>query len=312
MDAKSVEQFCRRVLEFDAYVTGHEENIYIPCPLAPIRHAKGSDSSHGFSIKVIPFAPSYGYCWACGWTGRLTTLVRELIDNGLALESDLQLTKDLESEVDFDAIIDLDVYEPEVDMGKPDSYLDQFAAATEELFPRLSQEMIEKWGVRYDPALDRIVFPVYYDGVLQGCQGRSLRPNPTKKYFNYDKFSKGRFLYGSWIDYNPQRVVVVEGPVDCIVVNALTGEHTVALFGSDPTKTQLTKLEGYGEILIFLDNDKAGQKGLHKLVNHLIDKLPLRVVHYHGLGINDPGELEPQQVIDFVNDAVVVENIKEN
>ena len=272
------------------------------CPLAQWTHPKGTNEKESFSFKVVPFGNSYGKCFSCGWTGNSFSLARDYRKySGIDL---MPLVEDLE-ESDYGAMASAMEWEEveEVPKFKPESYLDKFEPLPPEKWPRFSEDVQKKWGLMYDSKENAVVLPVRNkEGLLMGCQGRRLGNHPKGRYYNYDRFSKGRNLFGIHLDFSPA-VVLVEGPTDAMKVNALTGLHTVAMFGNKLSVTQAKLLQAlYDEVYLFPDNDTAGQKHLAYHCSVLSEKT-VHLVSYQGLAYKDPGDLPDDLLQKFLDEA---------
>jgi DNA primase len=140
--------------------------------------------------------------------------------------------------------------------------------------------VIENEGKRYDRFRDRIVFPILNQrGLVVGFGGRVIEGEnePTTgegkgsagpKYLNSPEtpvFEKGRELYGL-----PQareavraanRVVVVEGYMDTVMLAQHGVENVVATLGTATTPAHVQKLLRQAEEVVFcFDGDAAGRR----------------------------------------------------
>ena len=140
--------------------------------------------------------------------------------------------------------------------------------------------VIENEGKRYDRFRDRIVFPILNQrGLVIGFGGRVIeggdgpatgegKGSPGPKYLNSPEtpvFEKGRELYGL-----PQardavraanRVVVVEGYMDTVMLAQHGVENAVATLGTATTPTHVQKLlRQAAEVVFCFDGDAAGRR----------------------------------------------------
>lgn len=286
-----------------------QDNIYIPCPLAPWNHSKGHDHSRGFSIKVDPFGRSPCYCWntECGFKGNLLQLILayERVSNDK--QKGAIKTYNQCSTIDLGDIETLLEDDEEECAAVDPKILEQYAPFRTP-WRGLTASTLEKWDVRFDETRNRILFPVYTrDRVLVGAVGRTVGSHKIK-YLNYWGFKKSKVLFGEGID-DHKHVVILEGQVDALTVwQAFGGAmSSVAIMGSKPSQNQLFRIKTYYEsAVIFLDNDSAGLKGLNFLIEGLVDHIPISYVWkpYHG---NDPGELTAREIVSLVTDAAPIE-----
>src|SRR5262245_3797159 len=130
--------------------------------------------------------------------------------------------------------------------------------------------VVESDGKRYDRFRDRVMFPILNQrGVVVGLGGRVIEGDDTgPKYLNSPEtpvFEKGRELYGL-----PQardairaanRVVVVEGYMDVVMLAQHGVENAVATLGTATTTTHVQKLLRQADEVVFcFDGDAAGRR----------------------------------------------------
>ena len=138
--------------------------------------------------------------------------------------------------------------------------------------------VIENEGKRYDRFRDRVMFPILNQrGIVVGFGGRLLEgeesaaadgKGPGPKYLNSPEtpvFEKGRELYGL-----PQareairatnRVVVVEGYMDVVMLAQHGVENAVATLGTATTPVHVQKLLRQADDVVFcFDGDAAGRR----------------------------------------------------
>lgn len=310
MKARGIASFIADLTGQQILVSPYDEvddhNIYVDCPLAEWTHPKGTNSG-SFSIRVQQTSRSYGYCWSCKWKGTLYRLAIDFAEHSGRNKYDLLALVEQYEDVDLLEIIgSLSFEEENEDMGIRDSLAEytECPSLTNEQFDRLTQEEIDRWEVRYDAKTNRALFPVYTrDLKYKGMQGRSLDPDNKLRWLNLHKFQKSRYLYGGWVDFNPLKAIVVEGPMDVICTHSATKEHTVGLFGSSPGKYQGVALEDYEELILFMDNDPAGWEATQKLVQRYYKTHVIKIVNYEGRSVKDPGELSQADIRSLVNRA---------
>ena len=146
---------------------------------------------------------------------------------------------------------------------------------------KLTDEVIQKFEVGYDPATDSLTFPVYVDGECLFVSRRKVK----YKYFSLPDISP-KPLYG--VDYlTDNEVIVCES-----VINALTcwvyGKQAIALFGTG-SDYQIEKLQELPQrkIILALDPDIYGERGAKKIRRALTGKIVTQYVLPKGKDIND-------------------------
>ena len=129
--------------------------------------------------------------------------------------------------------------------------------------------VVENEGKRYDRFRDRVMFPILNQrGLVIGFGGRVIAGEDGPKYMNSPEtplFEKGRELYGL-----PQardairaanRVVVVEGYMDVVMLAQHGVQNAVATLGTATTPTHVQKLLRQADEIVFcFDGDAAGRR----------------------------------------------------
>jgi DNA primase len=133
----------------------------------------------------------------------------------------------------------------------------------------VSDEAIAAHDTRWDWQSARLVFPLKHMGEgVKGAVGRSLRAKDPKWHF-YWNTDKGHLLYCNTV---PNRTaIVVEGMFDVMALwDAGYKQSVVAPIGAMLTKYQIGVLkERCDHVIVFLDNDQAGQIGTRLLSQRL-------------------------------------------
>ena len=118
----------------------------------------------------------------------------------------------------------------------------------------------------FDKFRNRVMFPIFdVSGNIIAFGGRVM-DNSLPKYLNSPEtiaYSKGNNLYGLNIAKKSQseRVIIVEGYMDCIALHKAGINWAVASLGTALTQPQARLLKKYfNEVIIGYDSDSAGQK----------------------------------------------------
>ena len=263
-----------------------QNNIRCTCPI----HKGGQERTPSCSILLedkLDTPAGTVHCFGCGYRASLVKFISDclgipfreakewllgvseysLVENTRNLELDLQSpvlpSNDNWQEVSLDELKGYDYVHP---------YMHQ---------RKLTDDIIYKFEVGYDPKLDAITFPVYVDGVCRLVCKRRVK----FKRFEMPVINP-KPIYG--LDYlTGNEVIVCES-----IINALTcwsyGRQAVALFGtgSDWQIEQLNKIP-QRHIVLALDGDEAGRKGTARLLKGLKDKIVTVLKIPDGKDIND-------------------------
>ena len=141
----------------------------------------------------------------------------------------------------------------------------------------ISQEAHQLLRLGYDPKLNRVVFPHFFDGKLVGWQTRAIPPSNSwpgttvqiPKYKNTPGFPKAETLYAYDLADRHRRVVVVESPMSVAKALSLGIGNIVATFGAKVTEHQMHLLRDFPEVIVWFDDDPAGRAGERNIVTNL-------------------------------------------
>jgi Toprim domain-containing protein len=147
----------------------------------------------------------------------------------------------------------------------------------------------------------RAVFPVYVRGKLKGLVGRDIT---GKQEIPYRNSVGGKALYNVQ-DHPHKTVVLMEGIFDTLVAEKPARKIDMdvnGLLGHDLTDDQMELLEPYKTIILWLDPDEAGLKGLMKIPRKIPKDKIVKVVlpmgfKHPGASDTDPSELEPTVIV---------------
>ncbi|MBM4221572.1 MAG: DNA primase [Gammaproteobacteria bacterium] len=122
-------------------------------------------------------------------------------------------------------------------------------------------------GGFYDRFRDRIMFPIRDTRGRVIAFGGRIIASGEPKYLNSPEtplFHKGRELYGLYearrAERNPERILVVEGYMDVVMLAAHGIHNAVGTLGTATTSEHLRRLFGVaGEIVFCFDGDRAGR-----------------------------------------------------
>lgn len=121
----------------------------------------------------------------------------------------------------------------------------------------ITEEVIHKYDLRYSPAMQRIVIPIYMDDKCVGWQGRDVTDNASLPYLSPLGFSRSSILLGiDCIEKDYEFAILTEGPFDFLKVASLP--NTLCSLGKQVTKDQIAlikKLTTVKKVYLALDPD---------------------------------------------------------
>ena len=125
----------------------------------------------------------------------------------------------------------------------------------------------------YDFYRDRVMFPIHdHGGQVRGYSSRAVLPDQKPKYLNSGEsfaFDKKAILFGFYFAKtsirNNDRVILVEGNMDVIMMHQFGFNETVATMGTTLSDQSVRLLTNMTKNIYFgMDNDLAGKKAMQK------------------------------------------------
>lgn len=248
-----------------AFIEQKNDYVRVTCP----DHKSGLERHASCSVYCGDGDLQYGYynCLTCGSKGNLRLFVAKCFDK--PYEFGKQWLIENFGHIYVTSKISLE----EIDLTKEkkekdyldESILDGFSDYHPYMTKRgLSDEIIKKFELKYDPEYRAIVFPVrHIDGKLAFLTRRSTEG----KKFYIDKGADKSVIYLLYniLKDNIKEVIVCEGQF-----NRLTswqyGYPRIALLGAGTTEEQVEVLNktGIKHYILAYDNDPAGKKGANR------------------------------------------------
>ena len=284
------------------------------CPMARWKHGSGEDRRPSFSVRANPEGSSGFKCFACGIAGRtilrVVERVNRLRDGALdkveAVVRTAEFDAPFRGQIKKEAEISLEKDESDVwDEKEIESWkgeVPQYA-----INRGLTLETCKAWGLGYDRADKRLVFPVRRgDGKLVGVTGRSIESRASLRYKDYWGFRKSGYLYGEWMyDKAIQKVYVVEGLMDALLSWQRGIRNVVATMGASASKEQINKVKLYGvPVYLMQDGDAAGLAARNRMCEALRGRVPVWRVPLPPDG--DPDEMDEKSLLAAVASAQFV------
>lgn len=160
---------------------------------------------------------------------------------------------------------------------------------------RITVGTAEKYGLRWDSRREAWVLPIRLpDGRLIGWQVKSQRGRSYVRNLPV-KMNKASTLFGANVLDVWQTVVVVESPLDAVMLSVL-GYNAAALCGSKVSDEQLAILQRHPRVLFALDNDRAGHQEMHRLRRLPRLGVPATFAKYQGGDPKDVGEMSHDRI----------------
>lgn len=128
--------------------------------------------------------------------------------------------------------------------------------------------LIVDYDIRFQRAMNAVVFPVKRDGIVYGWQARKIAPKEGELRLISSVFNKSHFLLNWDRASRCKKMILVEGPFDCLHVD-VPGYGAVASLGKGVSldQTQLILASQAQEIYLGLDPDASRE--FYDIVNRL-------------------------------------------
>jgi 5S rRNA maturation endonuclease (ribonuclease M5) len=290
-------------------VNEQDDKFEMSCIFAPWTHKKGFDRHPSMGIKVAPHGASPWNCFACkahGWG--LKNLLWKL--EGFLGKKFTELYPLVNAEPS------VRIYDspsnggmPTREQVLPESVLDPYKTTVPKyvLNRGIGLSTCRTWGLGYDKDDRRLVIPLRRgDGQLVGLIGRAVDKSVEPKYMNYGHFKKSWYLFGEQFLVNPEAIVLVEGQFDALWLWDKNIRPVVALMGSAISKVQAEKLLKFEvPIILFLDNDKAGQEGIERCEEFLSTRTKTYRVKYPSAKKKEPTDFDNQELVQLIAQATL-------
>jgi len=150
-------------------------------------------------------------------------------------------------------------------------------------------ELISRYNIGFSIALNRVILPVVYKSIHRGYTSRAIESWQSPKYL---ELCEPGVMWESIHD-------PIEQPSTCVLCEDILsagrcGEfmRAYAMLGTTLDTTQLTDLTCYDKILVWLDNDTGGRKGLCDSVPRLQMLSDVRIIRSEV----DPKLLTPNKI----------------
>lgn len=174
-----------------------------------------------------------------------------------------------------------------------------------------TNESVVDWELGYDDYSKRITIPIKDEsGKLVGFKGRSVKDGPYPKYmilggehYGFDPYQKSKYVFGLnkvLQEDGKNEIVLVEGELNVLAMDQY-GFISVGIAGSEFSDIQMRLVvESCCSVILFLDNDKAGNKGTKQVVGMLSPYMPIKIVQN---AAGDAADLDAEAVRDLINNA---------
>lgn len=197
--------------------------------------------------------------------------------------------------------------EPTIILGPDFVHAYQVPRAMDYLAQRgvTDEKIIEAYELKYNAAMDAVVFPIMRDGKLYGWQARKIDPKEGElRLISQRSFFKSKFLLNYDRAKKFQRVVIVEGPFDCLhVENSERNITGVASLGKNISQDQIKLILDLPSSQIYLGLDPDAYEEVYEVIKRIgFGKNLYRI--WPPSHRKDFGECTKDEVLDAVLSAI--------
>lgn len=130
-------------------------------------------------------------------------------------------------------------------------------------------DLIFGYDIRFHHAMNAVVFPIKRDGVLYGWQARKVAPKENElRLISASQFNKSHFLLNWDRAVQSKKLILVEGPFDCVHVD-LPGYGAVASLGKGVSLDQIQMILSSPAEEVYLGLDPDASREFYEIVNRL-------------------------------------------
>lgn len=164
--------------------------------------------------------------------------------------------------------------------------------------------VLEHFEIGFSSRQNRIVIPARDESYkLLGFIGRDITGEAKSKYLYSKRFPRARMIFNLQNAKQYSTCIVTEGSLDCIKIHQAGFPNVVSMLGANISPHQGELLNKYfNELVLFLDNDAAGEGAIRAIIDICPGKQILLV--QYPPGIKDPGEMDEDQIRDTLNNKI--------
>lgn len=253
------------------------ENIVVTCPI----HANGKEKTPACNIYIGDSTLEYGFyrCLVCENKGSFVEFVSHCFDSSIDFAKNWLIKH-------FGKLADdvISLGDP-INLNKafkarkayPNTFLKEELDKYQSWHPylasrKLSKDTCDKFKIKYDPHFRQIIFPCFdTKGNIIMLPQRSI---DTKTFYIPVGIEKPVYCLDHIIKNNIKKVILVEGPFDCLTCYEY-GASAIATLGN-PSDFQIEQINRSCIEFLYLafDNDEAGRK----MANKVKQKLSPRII----------------------------------
>ena len=168
-----------------------------------------------------------------------------------------------------------------------------------------SIDTLEYFGIAFSDSKNRIVIPARDEKhKVVGFIGRAISPDIQPKYLYSKGFPRKNILFNLNNAKRFDSCIIVEGSLDAMKIHQAGYPNVVSSLGATITREHIATLGShFDKIIIFSDNDSAGNAMRDEIIKHLYDK-ELRIINFENSGFKDPGDMNSDQISEFINNSI--------
>lgn len=245
----------------NSYVNGNELWASCPCP----ENHKHGDRKPSWSINLETMKH---HCFSCGFSGDVVTLCMK--EKNCTRSQAVHLLYGDISKVELLELLSGSEYQSQsVDPIERD--ISSWARNKHEYWHTrgFSDETIKKWQLGYDPQMNRVTVPIYFDKKLVGWTARATNNSTIPKWLHSKDLPREHILFGL-DNKKTDSCILVEAPLSVIMLDQYGIGDVIASFGCQLSDGQARLIRAnFDNVLIFYDPDPAGRYGTQRVISML-------------------------------------------
>lgn len=160
----------------------------------------------------------------------------------------------------------------------------------------ITADSAKAYGVLWDPKKLSWILPIR-EPHFNRLMGWQEKGTINRTFFNRPTgLQRSKTLFGIE-NQNEDTLILVESPLDCLVLHSMSVNGAVALCGSSISEDQIKLIRASDKIIAAFDNDAAGRKANKELLDFGRKYgLNLFFFNYGSSGKKDPGEMTYEEI----------------
>lgn len=238
-------------------------NALVTCPFHKNHNEKKPACSVFLTDHDSGWRAGQYHCFACNATGDLSDLVAACFNEDKRFGEEWLIERYGDVLVQQEEILpEITLDAPKVETGK---FLDESCLTAFDYYHpymwkrKLTQDVVDRFRIGYDPSRDAITFPVYDE--KHRLVMVTARSTKTKRFWIPRDVDKPVYLLYDLLERGSDTAFVCESQINALYLRTFN-YPSIGLFGTGSEKQyEILRKCGIRNYVLFFDGDEAGQKG---------------------------------------------------